>query len=115
MIRNNRHRNFLIYFSRWSRKGYAVFAALGKNVVVSSVPLGICESALLKSARKGLIVNEAGAAENFPSEDFEVQKERSGFPFGRGKVCVDEKSLHGDRYGTMKGGILSVSIPLSIK
>lgn len=70
MKKSFQYRNALLYFSRWSRKGYAVFAALGKRVAISTVRIGVCESALLKSARKGVIVSEARCAqENLTQAD----------------------------------------------
>ena len=40
-----------------------VFAALGKRVAISTVRICVCESALLKSARKGVIVSETRCAQ----------------------------------------------------
>ena len=47
----------VLYFSQWSGKGYAVFAALGRQVQIAGLALHICLCAMLKSARKGLIVS----------------------------------------------------------
>lgn len=52
-----------LYFSAWSRKGYAVFAGLGKEVRISPLALHICGAALLKSALKGVIVNRDNESE----------------------------------------------------
>lgn len=46
----------VIYFSCWCRKGYAIFAAIGRQVLIAAVSLRICRSALLKTARKGAII-----------------------------------------------------------
>lgn len=46
----------VIYFSCWCRKGYAIFAAIGRQVLISAVSLGICRCALLKTARKGNLI-----------------------------------------------------------
>ena len=62
MIRNSEHRAPVIYFSQWSRKGYAVFAALGKEVAFATVSINICERALLKSAKKGMCFAGRGYA-----------------------------------------------------
>lgn len=85
------HRKHIVpklYFSRWSRKGYAVFAALGKNVCISPVGRSVCECALLKSAGKGVIADEAGCAE--PAAEEKENTERRGKYSGiatRGEVC----------------------------
>lgn len=103
MKRNFRHRNSLLYFSRWSRKGYAVFAALGKNVAISAVPIDVCESALLKSGRKGLIVSEAGCAqEEQAAEDDGLRKEKEGLPVSMGKVCADENGGNLNKYNNIR-------------
>lgn len=46
-----------LHFSRWNRKGYAIFASLGREVRIGTLAIRICEMALRKSARKGVIVN----------------------------------------------------------
>jgi hypothetical protein len=46
----------IVYFSRWNRKGYAVFASLGKKIKIAGLALHICEQALKKSSLKGVIV-----------------------------------------------------------
>lgn len=43
-------------FRKWSRKSYAVFASLGRNVVIGVLALNILAVALLKTAAKGLIL-----------------------------------------------------------
>ena len=43
-------------FSRWNRKGYAIFASLGREVCIGRLAIHICEMALRKSSRKGVIV-----------------------------------------------------------
>lgn len=47
-----------VTFSRWCGKGYAIFAALGKQVRIAGLAIHICEAALLKSACKGIIVSD---------------------------------------------------------
>lgn len=46
-----------LYFSRWNRKGYAIFASLGREVRIGTLAIHICEMSLQKSSRKGVIVN----------------------------------------------------------
>ena len=47
----------MLCFSRWNRKGYAIFASLGRNVRIGRLAIHICEMSLQKSSRKGVIVN----------------------------------------------------------
>lgn len=90
MKREITHKNGTLYFSRWSRKGYAVFAALGRNVCISAVPLSICESALLKSARKGIVVSDACCQEESrPEDENEHRKPHCRQGMKRGEVCTD--------------------------
>jgi hypothetical protein len=37
-----------IYFSRWSRKSYAIFTSLGKDVKISRLSVDMCGKSLLK-------------------------------------------------------------------
>lgn len=54
-----------VRFSQWSRKGYAVFAGLGKRIRISSLALHVCQCALLKSAEKGVIVSDEQCADDY--------------------------------------------------
>ena len=47
----------LLRFSRWNRKGFAIFASLGREVRIGTLAIHICEMSLRKSSRKGVIVN----------------------------------------------------------
>lgn len=49
----------MLYFSRWNRKGYAIFASLGRNIRIGRLAIHICEMSLRKSSRKGVIVELA--------------------------------------------------------
>lgn len=90
MIRSNGHRNSVIYFSRWSRKGYAVFAALGKEVAVATVPINVCEQALLKSAKKGVVVQETDyTKECVLREEAMYRTVKAGFRMQTGELCAD--------------------------
>lgn len=42
------HINTKVYFSRWSRKSYAIFSSLGKEVKISRLSIDICAKSLLK-------------------------------------------------------------------
>lgn len=48
----------IICFSRWSRKGYALFASLGKQVKICFLSLSICRCALELLLRKGGVILE---------------------------------------------------------
>lgn len=80
-----------IYFSSWSRKGYAVFSALGKEVYIASLALHMCDVVLLKSAHHGVIVNEACAC-GYPVEE-KPEKERKAVEIrsSEGLVCSGDK------------------------
>lgn len=56
---NNRvqQKRNLIYFGCWSRKSFALFAAIGKEVKIAALAIGMCQCAFLKSALNGSIVN----------------------------------------------------------
>lgn len=49
----------MVCFSRWNRKGYAIFASLGRNIRIGRLAIHICEMSLRKSSRKGVIVELA--------------------------------------------------------
>ena len=86
-INSNRSK---VYFSCWSRKGFAVFAALGKNICISVLALHMYGSVLLKAARRGIMVNRdtcAEAEENCPV--WKEIRERCNLAFA-GEVCPDE-------------------------
>ncbi|MDE7374238.1 MAG: hypothetical protein K2M86_02765 [Odoribacter sp.] len=51
------HRRISLYFSRWSRKGYAVFSSLGRQIKIARLALRMYATVLLKSAGKGVIIN----------------------------------------------------------
>lgn len=59
MNRRTMRPGLMLYFSRWNRKGYAIFASLGQNVRIGRLAIHICEMSLRKSSRKGVIVELA--------------------------------------------------------
>lgn len=92
-----------VYFSCWSRKGFAVFAALGKNVCISVLALHMYGSVLLKAVRRGMVVNKDTCAEE--GENclvWEEIRERYNLAFA-GEVCPDERKS--DREKKYKLGI----------
>ena len=50
------HKGVTLWFFRWSRKGYAVFASLGREVRIGQLALHICAMSLKKAAKKGLVI-----------------------------------------------------------
>ncbi len=46
------HRNSSIVFRQWSRKSYAIFASLGKEVKIGHLNEGVCEKAIDKNKTK---------------------------------------------------------------
>ena len=77
----------VLYFSQWSGKGYAVFAALGRQVQIAGLALHICLCAMLKSARKGLIVSGVLAWEENEGEIAgQLKREMEGVCLHEGEV-----------------------------
>lgn len=78
----------VLYFSQWSGKGYAVFAALGRQVQIAGLALHICLCAMLKSARKGLIVSGVLAWEENEGKIAEqLKREMEGAVYMREKYA----------------------------
>lgn len=50
MMRKNKIKNFSIRFRRWSRKQYAVFCSLGKQISIGCLRRSITDQALRKNA-----------------------------------------------------------------
>ena len=46
-----------LYFSRWTRKGYSIFAGLGREVRIARLTVGMYRKVLLKSASHGVVIN----------------------------------------------------------
>lgn len=65
----------VLHFSRWCRKGYAVFAALGREVRISVLAISICVRSMLKSAKNGLIVTMAACWEMSGEEIVALREE----------------------------------------
>ncbi len=57
MKRNEVIDRIYLYFSSWSKKGYAIFASLGQEVRISRLALHMYVTVMLKSSIKGLLVN----------------------------------------------------------
>lgn len=65
----------ILCFSRWNRKGYAIFASLGRNVRIGRLAIHICEMSLQKSSKKGVIVELAEVFERL-ERTFEEYEEK---------------------------------------
>ncbi len=57
MKRNEVIDRIYLYFSSWSKKGYAIFASLGQEIRISRLALHMYVTVMLKSSIKGLLVN----------------------------------------------------------
>lgn len=80
-----------VTFSRWCGKGYAVFAALGKQVRIAGLAIHICKAALLKSAYKGVIVSDVKSIPDM-FQLVELENTSNGYAVRvmmRGEVCGD--------------------------
>lgn len=49
MIQTQKRHNLLIQFRQWSRKGYAVFASLGRNVRIAVLKLAVSDTLSCKN------------------------------------------------------------------
>lgn len=56
MQNNKSHINSTIYFSRWSRKSYAIFSGLGKYIKISRLSVDICGKAVLKLNKHAILM-----------------------------------------------------------
>lgn len=55
--------NGCLYFSGWSKKGYSIFAGLGREVRISRLALHMYGNVLLKSSSNGVIINTDSIAD----------------------------------------------------
>jgi len=49
----------VISFSQLSKKGYAIFAGISKLVKIVRIAIHICNLALLKASKNGVLVNDS--------------------------------------------------------
>lgn len=47
-----------LHFSRWKRKRYALFAALGKQVRIAALSVSMCSDLVINILHTGLLVND---------------------------------------------------------
>ena len=57
MIAAFRHKNLPITFRQWSRKNYAIFSSLGKEINIGHVDVDICDKAINKSSNLDIFSN----------------------------------------------------------
>lgn len=57
MKRQNLHRKQVVHFRRFSRKGYAVFASLGKQIKIARLAVSISQNDIRKGILTGSIAN----------------------------------------------------------
>lgn len=79
-----------IYFSCWSRKGFAIFAALKREVYISKLSLQICAMALKKSARKKMIISDKKTPEYVDCSILPVQLRNWYIEIIGGELCPDD-------------------------
>lgn len=83
-----------IVFRRWSRKGYAIFAGLGKHIVIGVLAIGICMMAMLKT---GVVTSDDSqqAGKREMARDREEENDVAGKAIGEGLVCLVGKAERG--------------------
>ena len=99
-------------FSRWNRKGYAIFASLGR------LAIHICEMALRKSSRKGVIVNLAEAFERMVTtfEEYAEKVTRACCPVVPARVDAINTGSYGNYDTRMKvRPAVKVDVPFLLK
>ncbi len=75
-----------LHFSCWSKKGYAVFIGLGKEVKICRLALHMYKQVLLKAGKNGVIINMDSVAELIPMPVLTV-KECQENACSKGEMC----------------------------
>lgn len=101
-------------FRRWSRKNYAVFASLGKNILIGTLSVRINQSDVFKGANtvqlNGFQLNEETKEWDEPNEpislteiiDFLLLSTRQvTAPIGGNCICIKHKKNIFNRFGTL--------------
>ncbi|KIO43356.1 MULTISPECIES: hypothetical protein [Porphyromonadaceae] len=88
----------MVYFSKWNRKGYAIFASLRKEVRIATLSIDICKVALGKSSLKGIIVDFSGVSKKIMVKD--KREESDG---GLKQVCEVVSSCVGAEFPVKHG------------
>ena len=74
MIQTQKRHNSLIQFRQWSRKGYAVFASLGKNVRIAVLKLAVSDTLSCKNHKAFAVTESHTASDDIDCGD-DVQNE----------------------------------------
>ena len=105
-------------FSRWNRKVYSIFASLGREVCIGRLAIHICEMALRKSSRKGVIVNLAEAFERMVTtfEEYAEKVTRACCPVVPARVDAINTGSYGNYDTRMKvRPAVKVDVPFLLK
>lgn len=81
-----------LYFSCWSKKGYSIFAGLGREIRISRLATSMYENVLLKSALHGLIINTDSTSEVIPLL-VQIVASRKFDGKNKGEVCANYSSI----------------------
>lgn len=57
MKRYSHGNRYTLFFSGWSKKGYAIFAGLGREVRIARLSVHMYKNILLKAIGNGIIIN----------------------------------------------------------
>ncbi len=82
-----------LYFSCWSKKGYSIFAGLGREIRISRLATSMYENVLLKSALHGLIINTDSTSEVIPLL-VQIVASRKFDGKNKGEVCANYSSIN---------------------
>ena len=66
------HNSFSLRFRRWSRRAWAVFASLGREVTIGTLRVQVTEKALEKTGRELMLMNEGKDLQ--PDEEEEIEE-----------------------------------------
>lgn len=69
MKRSYLNKSQVVRFRQWSRKGYAVFAGLHKNISIGHVSADICEKSLIKSSPFLILKSQGNSIFNRSDDD----------------------------------------------
>lgn len=60
-----------VFFSKWSRKAYAIFASLGKDIKICRISVMMCKTSILKLKNFAIyIFGDQLISENYSQDDF---------------------------------------------
>jgi hypothetical protein len=70
----------IIVFSRWSGKGYAAFASLGKTIKIATVSVNISDQALSKNKRQSLSIDHRFCSKEASTVLLDGLRQTEGIP-----------------------------------